>query len=123
MKLSSSTSLDASDSMMYVCELVPSLSGLEVPEDTQEAVLDTGEAGAVPGLIFTGVVVAGAVVRGELGSVWLIGAAKSAGESGPLGDSEIRRRPGLMLESELTLRSLKLPRPGSLGKMFFFLPR
>lgn len=118
-KLSSPTSLDASDSMMYVCELVPCLSSPGLPEDTQEAVLDMGEAGAVTGLVLEGVVVAGTVVRGELGNVWLMGAAKSdraAGEeSGPLGDSEIKRRPGLILESELTLRSLRPPRPPNLS--------
>lgn len=77
--------------------------------------LNIGEIGTVTGLVLEGVV-AGATVRGELGIVWLMGVAKSDGaegeESDPLGDSDINRRPGLILEIELTLRSLRPPRPG-----------
>lgn len=91
---------------MYVWALACCFSGLEV-------VLESGEVMVVVGLVLVGVVVEHAAVRGELGTVWLMVAARSdkaAGEeSGPLGDSEIKRRPGLILESELALRSLRFP--------------
>lgn len=99
---------------MYVCESVW-LSGCVLPEDTLAPVLANGGVKVAEGVVLVGVGVKG-VVRGEVGNVWLLGGAKSdraAGEeSGPIGDSDIKRRPGLMLESELTLRSLRPPRPG-----------
>ena len=108
---SSSSSLDVSVSMMYVSVAPGCFPALTWFTESLEALLGGDEA--VRASVLVGVVRVCAVVRGEPGVAWVSGAVnsvKGAGEeSGPLGDSDMRRQPGLRLDCELALRSLTLP--------------
>ena len=93
---SSSSSLDVSVSMMYVSVVPGCFSARTLFTESLEALLDGEQA------VLVGVVRVCAVVRGEPSVTWMpkaVNSEKGAGEgSSPLGDSDIKRQPGLRLD-------------------------